>query len=36
MMLHCAKCMLVNERMDWKKPHVKWLSNRFYRLFREF
>lgn len=33
MNLLSAKSMLVRDRMDWRKPHVPWLSNKFYRFF---
>lgn len=34
MNLHTARAMLMQDRMDWRKPHLKWISNRFYRFFR--
>ena len=33
MSLQAAKSMLVRDRMDWRKPHVTWLSSKFYRFF---
>lgn len=33
MNLNAAKSMLVQDRMDWRKPHVSWLSGKFYRFF---
>ena len=26
-----AKPMFVRERMDWRRPHLNWLSDTFYR-----
>lgn len=33
MTLQAAKSMLVRDRMDWRKPHVPWISMKFYRYF---
>lgn len=35
MTLLTAKSLLVQDRMDWNKPHLSWLSARIYRLFSE-
>ncbi|CUH52869.1 hypothetical protein [Shimia marina] len=34
MNIHTAKTILVNDRLDWHKPHARWLSNTMYRLKR--
>jgi len=33
MNLQTAQAMLLQDRMDWRKPHLKWVSERFYRFF---
>jgi len=33
MNLHVAQCLLRRDRMDWRKPHLNWISDRFYRYF---
>ena len=35
MMLQTAQSLLTQDRMDWRKPHLRWLPERAYRLFRE-
>ncbi len=34
MNLQAARSMILNDRLDWNKPHLRWISNRFYRHFR--
>lgn len=34
MNLHVAQSLLIRDRMDWRKPHLRWLSDRLYRQFR--
>ncbi|MBB4020555.1 hypothetical protein GGR17_000346 [Confluentimicrobium naphthalenivorans] len=34
MILQAAKTMLVRDRMDWHKPHLSWVPDWNYRLFR--
>ncbi|PSL19613.1 hypothetical protein CLV88_10535 [Shimia abyssi] len=34
MNLHAAKTLLVEDRMDWHKPHVAWFGVRMYRSSR--
>ena len=34
MNLLTAKTMLVQDRMDWHKPHVNWMPARVYRFLR--
>lgn len=34
MNLYAAKTLLVNDRLDWHKPHARWLTNAMYRLRR--
>ncbi|TCP22871.1 hypothetical protein EV656_105173 [Rhodovulum adriaticum] len=33
MNLHTAQSMMMHDRLDWNKPHLKWISNRLYRYF---
>lgn len=33
MNLLAAKSLLMSDRMDWRKPHLHWVANRFYRPF---
>ncbi|ARE41054.1 hypothetical protein RGUI_2913 [Rhodovulum sp. P5] len=33
MNLHTAQSLLLRDRMDWRKPHLKWMSDSFYRYF---
>ena len=35
MNLYSAKQMLVRDQLDWNKPHLNWLPEWAYRLFRE-
>lgn len=35
MLLQSAQAMLVQDRMDWNKPHLKWTAPKYYRLFRQ-
>ncbi|MEX5727129.1 hypothetical protein Ga0609869_000482 [Rhodovulum iodosum] len=35
MLLQSAQAMLIKDRMDWRKPHLKWIASRYYRLFRQ-
>jgi hypothetical protein len=30
-----AKSLLMQDRMDWNRPHLRWFPNRVYRLFHE-
>lgn len=32
MTLDTAKYYLVRERMDWKRPHLRWVPNALYTL----
>lgn len=34
MILQAAKAILVRDQMDWNKPHLRWVPERNYRLFR--
>lgn len=34
MNLHLAQAMLLDDRMDWRKPHLRWVAEAFYRSFR--
>ncbi|PTN01662.1 hypothetical protein C8N32_11161 [Rhodovulum imhoffii] len=34
MNLNTAQAMLIRDRMDWRKPHLMWISDKFYRYFR--
>ena len=34
MTLLAAQTLLIRDRMDWRKPHLKWVSDSFYRQFR--
>lgn len=34
MNLIAAKTILVNDRMDWHKPHCSWFGQRMYRSLR--
>ena len=34
MTLHSARTFVVRDRLDWNKPHLQWMPNRLYRLFR--
>lgn len=36
MSLIAAKTMLIQERMDWRRPHLRWLADRFYRNAKPF
>lgn len=33
MNLEAAKTVLVRDRMDWNKPHLRWIPDWNYRLF---
>lgn len=33
MTLIAARNVILSDRMDWRKPHLKWLSNGLYRTF---
>jgi len=35
MNLQAAKSVLVRDRMDWNKPHLTWVPEWAYRLFRD-
>lgn len=35
MNLLTARQILVRDRMDWNRPHLGWISEKLYRLFRE-
>lgn len=30
-----ARALLVQDRMDWNRPHLNWLPNGLYRLARD-
>jgi len=32
MILQVAKQILMNERMDWKRPHLRWFPNTVYTV----
>ena len=34
MTLLAAQTLLIRDRMDWRKPHLKWVSDSLYRQFR--
>jgi len=34
MNLQAAQSILIRDRMDWRKPHLAWLSEGLYRQFR--
>jgi len=34
MTLHTARTLFVRDRMDWNRPHLRWINDRAYRLFR--
>ena len=34
MTLLTARTYLVRDRMDWRKPHLSWVPDRLYRLYR--
>lgn len=36
MNLVAAKSFLISDRMDWRKPHLNWVSKGFYRPFASF
>lgn len=27
-----ARCLLMQDRMDWNRPHAAWLTRKFYAL----
>ena len=31
MHLELARAMLLSDRMDWRKPHLQWVSSALYR-----
>ena len=31
MTLLLAKTYFTDDRMDWRKPHLRWIAKRFYR-----
>ena len=33
MNLMTARSFIVQDRMDWRKPHLRWISSRLYRPF---
>ncbi len=35
MNLTTARHLLIRDRMDWHKPHLRWLNDGLYRLFRD-
>ncbi len=35
MTLYTAQRFLMRDRMDWTKPHLRWIPNRFYRFFSQ-
>jgi hypothetical protein len=35
MSIQHARAMFIRDRMDWRKPHLNWVSSRLYRLFSE-
>ncbi len=36
MTLVTARSLLLSDRMDWRKPHLNWVSNRLYRPFASY
>lgn len=34
MSLIAAKSILIQERMDWRRPHLRWLAEALYRNAR--
>ncbi len=34
MPLNAAKTFLVRERLDWNRPHLRWLADTLYRNLR--
>lgn len=35
MNLQAAKTMLIDDQLDWNKPHLRWIPAWNYRLFRQ-
>jgi len=35
MTLQTAKSLFLLDRLDWNKPHLSWIPDRFYRPFRQ-
>ena len=35
MNMHTARALLVQDRMDWNRPHLGWLPSGLYRLARD-
>ena len=35
MSLLTARQMLTVDRMDWNKPHLSWISAKFYRFYQK-
>jgi hypothetical protein len=33
MNLQAARSILIQDRMDWRKPHLTWVNDRYYRFF---
>ncbi|WP_281274714.1 hypothetical protein [Histidinibacterium lentulum] len=33
--LHTARTLFTEDRLDWNRPHLRWLPARLYRLARE-
>lgn len=34
MNLLTAQTFLIRDRMDWRKPHLRWMADALYRPFR--
>ena len=34
MNLQAARNLLMRDRLDWRKPHLRWINDTYYRLFR--
>lgn len=34
MILQAARNILVSDRYDWNKPHLRWISKALYRITR--
>ncbi len=33
MNIHTAHSLIIRDRMDWRKPHLRWIPERAYRFF---
>ncbi|KMW57981.1 hypothetical protein AIOL_002949 [Candidatus Rhodobacter oscarellae] len=34
MNLQAARHLLIRDRLDWNKPHLRWVADRLYRMHR--